>query len=139
MAIDFFEKELRNAQQNFNQTFGVQDVCNLKLRGSAILAIGFLGKACEKINKAEKKDDVRDEIKKFMRTRNVLNNIFNDFEEQQKEGGVMPIQISNQKLVSAEKVMLDDEVDVCPNCGNRYLLIWIHCCPVNFYFSLITS
>ena len=84
MAIDFFENELRNAQHKFNQTFGVQDVCNLKLRQSVILAIGFLGKAYEKIKKAENKDDSRAEIKKFMRARNVLNNLFNNFEEQQK-------------------------------------------------------
>ncbi len=85
MPIDVFEKELRKVRRRFNKTFGMQKVCDLKLRQSVILAIGFLGKACDKINKAEKKDDVRDEIEKFMKNRNVLNNLFNRLEQQQKE------------------------------------------------------
>jgi len=85
MPIDFFEKELRKARRRFNKTFGMQKVCNLKLRQAVILAIGFLGKACDEIKKADKKDDVRDEIEKFMKNRNVLNNLFNRLEQQQKE------------------------------------------------------
>jgi len=85
MTIDFFEKELKKVQRRFNETFGIQEVCDLKLRQSVILAICFLGRACYTIKKAEKKEDVRDDIKTFMKNRSVLNDLFNRCEQQQKE------------------------------------------------------
>ena len=85
MAIDFFEKELTKVQERFNQTFGKQTVCNLELRYSTILAICRLGRECEKIRKTKRKDDVRSEIKRFMKARNILNNLFDQFENQREE------------------------------------------------------
>lgn len=84
MPIDFFEKELMKARRRFNETFGMQEVCDLKLRQSVILAICFLGLIAGKIKKAKNKDDVRDEIKQFMKNQNTLNNLFKRI-EQQKE------------------------------------------------------
>ena len=85
MAIDFFEKEVKNAQQRFNQTFGLMDVFDLKSRQSTILAICLLARTGDKISKAKKKEDVRAEIKKFMKTRSVLNCVFKRIEKHQKE------------------------------------------------------
>ena len=85
MPIDFFENEVRKARERFNQTFGVQDVCDLKSRQSTILAICSLGLIAGKIKKAKNKDDVRDEIKKFMRNKTILNSVFEKFENGEGE------------------------------------------------------
>ena len=85
MTVDFFQKEVEKVQRRFNEVYGEQIVCNLKLRKSAILSICCLGMTCSKIKKTKNKDDVRSEIKKFMKLRNILNNFFNQFEEQKKE------------------------------------------------------
>ena len=83
MPVDFFEKEVRSARERFNQTFGVIDVCDLKTRRSTILAIISLGLLVGKIKKAKHKDDVRDEIKRFMRTKTVLDSVFNQLQKDQ--------------------------------------------------------
>ena len=84
MAIDFFEKEVKNVQQRFNETFGVMTACDLKLRQSAILALIELCRLSEKIM-SSKKNKVRDEIKKFMRAKSVLCNLFDLIEEHHKQ------------------------------------------------------
>ena len=85
MPIDFFEKEVKKARERFNQTFGRMTVCDIKLRQSTILAICFLGNLSSKIREAEAKDMVREDIKKFMRARNALNNTFTAVEDYRKE------------------------------------------------------
>ena len=85
MAIDFFQKEVRYAQQRFNQTFGMLTVCDLRLRQSAIVSICLLGRLGEKIKTKPKEDMGREEIKKFMRIRTALNNIFDRIENHLKE------------------------------------------------------
>jgi hypothetical protein len=85
MSIDFFEKELKSVGEGFNSSFGMQDVCDLKSRGAAIGAIGSLGLIFRKIKKAKNKDDVRDEIKKFMRNKTILNSVFEKFENGEGE------------------------------------------------------
>ena len=85
MSIDFFELELKKAQDRFNQTFGTTTVCNLEARQSVILAICFMGTAGRKIKNATNKDRVREEIKKFMKTRCILNNLFDQFEREHQE------------------------------------------------------
>ena len=85
MTIDFFEKEVIKARERFNQTFGVLDVCDLKSRQSTILAISSLGLIAGKIKKAKNKDDVKDEIKQFMRTRTILDSVFKQFQKDQEE------------------------------------------------------
>ena len=85
MPVDFFEKEVRSARERFNQTFGVIDVCDLKTRRSTILAIISLGLLVGKIKKAKHKDDVRDEIKRFMKTKTVLDGVFNQLQKDQGE------------------------------------------------------
>ena len=84
MAIDFFEEVIKS-QEGFNQTFGVLDVCDLKSRQSTILAISSLGLIAGKIKKAKNKDDVKDEIKQFMRTRTILDSVFKQFQKEQGE------------------------------------------------------
>jgi len=85
MPIDFFDKEVAKAQQRFNQTFGRLTVCDLKLRQAVILTVCLLGRAGDKIKIAKNKDDVRGEIKKFIRIRTSLNKVFYKIEKQQKE------------------------------------------------------
>jgi len=82
---DYFDKELKKAQQKFNQTFGMLTVCDLQLRQSAILAIVFLGRVGNRITKTKNDNDRRCEIRKFMQTRHNLNSIFDKVEHQQKE------------------------------------------------------
>jgi hypothetical protein len=85
MPIDFFESEVRKAQNRFNETFGTELVCNVNLRQSVILAICFMGNASKKIKAANNKDQVRSLIKKFMKTKNILHNLFDQFEQEIQE------------------------------------------------------
>jgi len=85
MTIDFFEKEVNKARKKFNQTFGKLTVCDLKLRQSAILAIGFMGALGQKIIETKNRDAAKEQIEKFMRTKKVLNSLFIKIEEHQKE------------------------------------------------------
>lgn len=82
---DFFEKEISKAQNRFNLTFGNLTVCDLRLRRTIIFSIVSMGRLSDKIVQAKSKDNVRGEIKRFMKTRNILNNLFDQFENQ-KEG-----------------------------------------------------
>ena len=85
MSIDFFELELEKVQDRFNNTFGTTTVCNLKLRQSTILAICFMSTAARKIKNATNKDNVREDIKKFMKTRCILNDLYDQFEREHQE------------------------------------------------------
>ena len=85
MPIEFYEKEIMNAREKFNQTFGMLTVCDLRLRQSAILAISFMGTLGKKIMEANNKDDIKAEIQKFMKTKEILSNLFAKIEEHQKE------------------------------------------------------
>ena len=85
MAINYFDQELCKIQQHFNETFGNLIVCDLRLRQKAILSIISMGRLTGKIVRAKSKDDVRDEIRRFTKTRTILKNIFRLIERQQKE------------------------------------------------------
>jgi hypothetical protein len=75
-TIDFFDREVRSAQERFNQTFGRLAVCNIRTRQLVILSIVRLGTLARKIN-ANDKDAVRDKIRTFMETKNRLQGYFN--------------------------------------------------------------
>ena len=85
MPVNFFEKEVSRAQHKFNQTFGMLETGDIKLRQSAIFKICGLGCLRNKIVKAADKDQVRGEICNFMKIRNILNNVFNTIEDYQRE------------------------------------------------------
>jgi len=85
MAINYFEKETKKAKERFNQTFGLLTVCDLKLRYSTILAICSMTLIGNKVNQAERKEAVRNEIRKFMRIRKAVNTIFGHIETHQKQ------------------------------------------------------
>lgn len=87
MKINFFEKELFTVRQRFNQTFGKQTVCNLEARYRVIISIVHMGLLADKIMKAGDKSMVRDDIRMFIRTRNILMTIFNNAEKDWKERG----------------------------------------------------
>lgn len=85
MSINFFDTEVKKAQDRFNQTFGKETVCDLKLRQAVILAICFLSNEARKISNAVHKDEVRTQIKKFMKTKTTLNKLFDQFERERQE------------------------------------------------------
>ena len=87
MKQNFFNLELRYIQERFNQTFGRQTVCDLEFRCQVILAIVSMGMISKQIINTENKDKVREEIQLFLRTRKVLNNIFNRAENCWEERG----------------------------------------------------
>ena len=72
MPIDFFQTELHKVQDRFNMTFGAMVVCDLQTRSRVMLAIISLSLTERKIM-AEKN---REDIKKFVRTKDALNNFF---------------------------------------------------------------
>ena len=85
MPVDFFVKEVNQAQHKFNQTFGLLRTGDIKLRQSAILKICGLSCLGNKIKKAEEESKVRDDIRNFNKIRDALNSIFNTIEDYQKE------------------------------------------------------
>jgi hypothetical protein len=80
MPVNFFATELAKVQERFNQTFGTMVVCNIKARQQTILAIVGMDLLERKISSTKDKGKVRDEIKKFMRTHKILNQLFNNIE-----------------------------------------------------------
>ena len=80
-TIDFFDREVRSAQDRFNQTFGKLKMCNIRTRQLVILSIVRLGTLARKINAADDKDAVRDKIRTFMDTKNRLQGYFDAAEE----------------------------------------------------------
>lgn len=85
MNNQLFEEDLSRFRKRFNQTFGRQDVGNIKTRGKAILSILAIGVLYRKIGMAANIDDVKDELRLSAWHRQKLSNIFDSFEENQKE------------------------------------------------------
>ena len=81
MRIDFFQNELCKVQDRFNETFGKLVVCNVSQRQRIMLSIISMGRLEKKIMAAGSMDNARDDIKKFVRTRNILNKEFDKVEE----------------------------------------------------------
>lgn len=86
MAVNFYEREVKRVQKQFNETFGRQTVCNLTVRYAAILSICRLGILGRKICEAKDKEKVKDSIRTFIRIRDVLNDCFKLMEKQKKGG-----------------------------------------------------
>ena len=84
MPIDFFEKEVKKAQERFNQTFGELDVCDIRTRQIAILTIIQMGRLKDRIMQFNN-DEVMEERSKFVKARNWLNNIFRQIEDELNE------------------------------------------------------
>jgi hypothetical protein len=82
MPVDFFESELEKVRIRFNETYCRMTVCNIKTRQSVMLAIVSMGLLHNKISGAHSRDEVRPDIRKFVRTRNTLNNLFNQIRKE---------------------------------------------------------
>ena len=80
MPVNYFATELRKIQERFNQTFGSMVICDIKSRQHAILAIISMDRLQQRISKAKTKGDVRNDIKRFMRTHKALTRLFDDIE-----------------------------------------------------------
>ena len=85
MPVNFFETELKSVQEQFNETFGMMIVCDIRTRQSVIFAIVLMGLLQKKISNAQSKVEVKPDIQRFVKTRDVLNDIFNSIENHQKE------------------------------------------------------
>ena len=120
MLIDFFEKELMKAQKRFNQTFGVLNVCDLKTRQVAILKIIQMGRLRDVIMQSNNNDEVMEERSKFVKARNWLNNIFSQIEDELKERRRDANKRNQSKVIHLEQKLYNEEIEVCPNCGNIY-------------------
>lgn len=76
MVANFFKRELVKLQVNFNNTFGDNPVCDLKVRQAALLSIIWLGLYEQRISQAKGADSVRREIREFIHARDVLSGFF---------------------------------------------------------------
>lgn len=85
MNTKFFESELKRMQNRFNQTFGATEFCNLKARQMVILTICSMHTTLTKINNRLPDQPAWKLITKFMRARNVLESIYDQFEHEAKQ------------------------------------------------------
>ena len=88
MPINFFQKEVKKVQDRFNDTFGETQVVNLSARFNVIFSIIHLGLIAKEINKQSIKQNGKKDIEKvreFMRTKEILNNAFDNFEANLKQ------------------------------------------------------
>ncbi len=81
MAVDFFEREVNKVQQRFNRTFGVLDVCDLQMRQKTMLRIINMMRLKDKIKSAHDNKNIKEDRSKFVRTRDWLNQVFNQIEQ----------------------------------------------------------
>jgi len=91
MKNDFFEMEVKKAQRKFNHVFGGLTVCDLILKQKIILAICFMGNLSRKIKDAKNADEARAHIKRFVRARGILKNLFDELEEEKRRLNVRAI------------------------------------------------
>lgn len=80
MPVDFFESELGKVRNRFNNVFGELIVCDLKVRQTLIHAICWMGVLKRKVDSAKDKEAVREEIKKFVKYRDLVNTVLNRVE-----------------------------------------------------------
>ena len=85
MTIQFFETELMKIQDRFNDLFGNQTTCDVRIRCIVILCIVGLGLINKKIINASNKDEARGEIRKFIKHRDIINTYFKKVQEDLKE------------------------------------------------------
>jgi hypothetical protein len=82
MTLKYFDKETQKARQRFNQTFGRLAICDAKLRQAAIVGVGLLGCSRNRLQASLKGIVLRAEVRRFMRIRKALENVFDLVEEQ---------------------------------------------------------
>ena len=81
MSAEFFENELFKTRKKFNQTLGTMNLCNPRVRAHAIFAIIRMGLLKNKIIKDWEKED----ISRFVITRNKLNQLFSKLIKETKK------------------------------------------------------
>ena len=81
MILKYFDKETQKARERFNQTFGRQAICDVKLRQAAIVSVGLLGCSRKRLQSSPKGSVLRAEVCRFMRIRKALEGVFNLVEE----------------------------------------------------------
>jgi hypothetical protein len=75
----FVELEINKFQENFNQTFGNQIICDLRTMQTVLLSVCWLSVLGKRIIERSYIDRNENDIKKFIRARNILNNFFNEY------------------------------------------------------------
>jgi len=100
MPTCFFKTEICNIQTQFNEVFGNRIVFNIKARQLAIFAIIQLNILEQQIIKTKIKDEVRNEIKQFVRGRDILRKLFANIESSQ------PKQNYNKKCIESRSIRI---------------------------------
>jgi hypothetical protein len=85
MTIQIFEKELVKIQDKFNELFGNLSNCDVQMRSNVILCIVGLGLLNRKIRNASNRNEAREEIRKFIKHRDIINNYFKNVQENLEE------------------------------------------------------
>jgi len=85
LAVNFFDEEVNKVQQRFNKTFGVLDVCDIRTRQRAILSIINMMRLKDKIISTQDKRNIKKDRSKFVKTRDWLNQVFNQIEQHLSE------------------------------------------------------
>ena len=98
-ATCFFQSELTNLQNQFNEVYGDRTVFNINARTQALFAIIRLGLLERQINAASNKDQVRDKIKEFVSGRDVLRKFFASAEKAfAHQDSLKPIQVQSEPI-----------------------------------------
>ncbi len=100
MKIDFFEKEVKKAQERFNQFFGTQTVCNIEERHAAIMAICWLSVLNKRIKENAENAEL---VREFIKYRNKLNKYFN-----QKERRKTYVEHTNKKAIGEDPQVIQN-------------------------------
>jgi len=85
VPVNFFEREVQKVQQRFNETFGVLDFCDLKMRHKVILKIVSMMRLKDRIIANNKVENIQEERSKFVRIRDCVNSIFNQIDQELNE------------------------------------------------------
>ena len=85
MTIQIFEKELMKIQDKFNELLGNLSNCDVQMRSNVILCIVGLGLLSRKIRNASNRNEARDEIRNFIKHRDIINNYFKNVQEDLEE------------------------------------------------------
>lgn len=85
MPINFFSNELTKVYDRFNRTFGKLIVFNTNTRQRIVFSIISLGVLEKKIMVEKNKDQLRSEIKRFVRIKNILNHYFDEIDKRMEK------------------------------------------------------
>ena len=87
MTVGFFQGEIQKAQDRFDAIYGGRHVCDLEVRNGLVIAISWMGVLKKRVIRTSGKGTSRADIQKFVRSRDIVNSIFNRIETELGERG----------------------------------------------------